>query len=48
MPLKAGDVRFVPAGTKHAAKECLRTYVAEKGKPLVELAKGDAHAENGG
>jgi quercetin dioxygenase-like cupin family protein len=44
--LKAGDVLFVPAGTIHAAKNVgsvnaaeLGTYVVEKGKPLVELAK---------
>jgi quercetin dioxygenase-like cupin family protein len=44
--LKAGDVLFIPAGTIHAAKNVgssnaaeLATYVVEKGKPLVELAK---------
>jgi quercetin dioxygenase-like cupin family protein len=44
--LKAGDVLFIPAGTIHAAKNVgsvnaaeLGTYVVEKGKPLVELAK---------
>src|ERR1700716_1179227 len=43
---KAGDVLFIPAGTIHAAKNVgseraaeLATYVVEKGKPLVELAK---------
>ena len=44
--LKAGDVLFIPAGTIHAAKNVgsgnaaeLATYVVEKGKPLVVLAK---------
>ena len=44
--LKAGGVLFIPAGTIHAAKNVgseraaeLATYVVEKGKPLVELAK---------
>jgi quercetin dioxygenase-like cupin family protein len=44
--LKAGDVLFIPAGTVHSAKNVgnvtaseLATYVVEKGKPLVTLAK---------
>ena len=44
--LKAGEVLFVPAGTVHAAKNVgsgnaaeLATYIVEKGKPLVVLAK---------
>jgi quercetin dioxygenase-like cupin family protein len=44
--LKAGDLLFVPAGTVHAAKNVgsdtaseLATYVVEKGKPLLTLAK---------
>ena len=44
--LKAGDVLFVPKGVVHAAKNAgttpaaeLGTYVVEKGRPLVELAK---------
>ena len=44
--LKAGNVLFVPAGTVHAAKNVgsdtaseLATYVVEKGKPLLTLAK---------
>jgi quercetin dioxygenase-like cupin family protein len=44
--LKAGEVLFIPAGTIHAAKNVgsgnaaeLATYVVEKGKPLVALAK---------
>ena len=44
--LKAGDVLFVPAGTNHSAKNVgsgtaaeLATYIVEKGKPLVVLAK---------
>jgi len=44
--LKAGGVLFIPAGTVHAAKNVgsgnaaeLGTYVVEKGKPLVVLAK---------
>ena len=44
--LKAGDVLFIPLGTVHSAKNVgssnaaeLATYVVEKGKPLVELAK---------
>ena len=46
MTLKAGDVLFIPAGTIHSAKNIgssnaaeLGTYVVEKGKPLVVLAK---------
>jgi quercetin dioxygenase-like cupin family protein len=44
--LKAGDVLFIPAGTIHSAKNVgsgngaeLATYIVEKGKPLVVLAK---------
>ena len=44
--LKAGGVLFVPAGVFHSAKNVgsglaseLATYVVEKGKPLVVLAK---------
>jgi quercetin dioxygenase-like cupin family protein len=44
--LKVGDVLFIPAGTIHSAKNVgtsnaaeLATYIVEKGKPLVELAK---------
>ena len=44
--LKAGDVLFIPARTNHAAKNVgtvnaseLATYVVEKGKPLLVLAK---------
>jgi quercetin dioxygenase-like cupin family protein len=44
--LKAGDVLFIPYGTVHSAKNPgnvnaaeLTTYVVEKGKPLLELAK---------
>lgn len=44
--LKAGDVLFIPARTNHSAKNPgtepgaeLATYVVEKGKPLVVLAK---------
>jgi quercetin dioxygenase-like cupin family protein len=44
--LKAGQVLFVPAGAIHAATNVgdgaaaeLATYVVEKGKPLVVLAK---------
>ena len=46
MRLKAGDVLFIPAGVKHGAKNVgsgkgseLATYIVEKGKPLVVLAK---------
>ena len=46
MTLKAGDVLFVPAGAIHTAKNVgrgpgaeLATYVVEKGKPLVVIAK---------
>jgi quercetin dioxygenase-like cupin family protein len=46
LTLKAGDVSFVPAGAKHAAKNIgsskgsvIATYIVEKGKPLVEPAK---------
>jgi mannose-6-phosphate isomerase-like protein (cupin superfamily) len=44
--VNAGEVLFIPAGTIHAAGNVgsanaaeLGTYVAEKGKPLVELVK---------
>ena len=44
--LKAGDVVFVPAGAIHTARNAgrskaaeLATYVVEKGKPLLTLAK---------
>jgi quercetin dioxygenase-like cupin family protein len=44
--LKAGDVLFIPAGKNHTVKNIgsgnateLATYVVEKGKPLVTLAK---------
>ncbi|WP_210241756.1 cupin domain-containing protein [Bradyrhizobium ivorense] len=44
--LKAGDVLFIPAGTIHAAKNVgdvtaseLATYIVEKDKPLLTLAK---------
>jgi quercetin dioxygenase-like cupin family protein len=44
--LKAGEAVFVPAGTIHAAKNVgtgnaaeLATYIVEKGKPLVVLAR---------
>jgi quercetin dioxygenase-like cupin family protein len=44
--VKAGDVLFVPAGAIHSAKNIgkdngaeLATYVVEKGKPLLTLAK---------
>jgi len=44
--LKAGEVLFIPAGVVHSAKNVgtgngaeLATYIVEKGKPLVVLAK---------
>src|SRR5918992_1451440 len=44
--LKAGEALFIPAGAVHAAKNVgsgngaeLATYVVEKGKPLLVLAK---------
>lgn len=44
--LKAGDVLFIPAEMNHTAKNVsggtgveLATYVVEKGKPLVVMAK---------
>jgi len=44
--LKAGDVLFIPYGTIHAVKNVgsgnaaeLATYIVEKGKPLLTLAK---------
>jgi quercetin dioxygenase-like cupin family protein len=44
--LKAGDVLFIPAGTVHAARNAgtgnaaeLATYILEKGKPPLTLAK---------
>ena len=46
MTLKTGEVLFIPAGVKHGAKNvgsskgsALATYIVEKGKPLVVLAK---------
>lgn len=46
MTLKAGDVLFIPAGTVHSARNVgtgvgreLATYVVERGKPLLTLAK---------
>jgi quercetin dioxygenase-like cupin family protein len=44
--LKAGEVLFIPAGSIHAVKNVgsdpaaeLATYIVEKGKPLLVLAK---------
>ncbi len=44
--LKAGDVLFIPANAVHSAKNVgrgtaseLATYIVEKGKPLLVLAK---------
>ena len=44
--LKAGEVLFIPAGAIHAVKNIgkgnaaeLATYIVEKGKPLVVMAK---------
>jgi len=44
--LKAGEVLFIPAGMVHSAKNVgstngaeLATYIVEKGKPLLTLAK---------
>ena len=44
--LKAGDVLFIPAGVIHSARNLgtgraaeLATYIVEKGKPLLTLAK---------
>ncbi|MEQ1762979.1 MAG: cupin domain-containing protein [Pyrinomonadaceae bacterium] len=44
--LEAGEALYIPAGTVHAAKNVgkskaseLATYIVEKGKPLVVLAK---------
>ena len=44
--LEAGQVLFIPAGTLHGAKNVgsgigseLATYIVEKGKPLVVLAR---------
>lgn len=46
LTLKAGEVLFIPAGITHAAKNVgssagseLATYIVEKDKPLVVLAK---------
>jgi len=46
MRLKAGEVLFIPAGVNHGTKNVgsgkgseLATYIVEKGKPLVVLAK---------
>jgi quercetin dioxygenase-like cupin family protein len=44
--LRAGEVLYIPAGAVHSAKNVgsgngaeLATYIVEKGKPLVEMAK---------
>lgn len=44
--LKAGESLFIPAGTVHAARNVgtgnaaeLATYIVEKGKPLLVMAK---------
>jgi quercetin dioxygenase-like cupin family protein len=44
--LKAGESLFIPAGTVHSAKNVgsgvgseLATYIVEKGKPLVVIAR---------
>ena len=44
--LKSGDVLFIAAGTIHSARNVgtdnaaeLATYIVEKGKPLITLAK---------
>ena len=44
--LKAGEVLFIPAGVMHSAKNVgtvngaeLATYIVEKGKPLITVAK---------
>jgi quercetin dioxygenase-like cupin family protein len=44
--IKAGESLFIPAGTIHSAKNVgrvnaseLATYVVEKGRPLVVLAR---------
>jgi quercetin dioxygenase-like cupin family protein len=44
--VKAGDVLFVPAGTRHTARNIggtngaeHATYVVEKGRPLITLVK---------
>ena len=44
--LKAGDVLFIPAGVIHSARNVgtgrgaeLATYIVDKGKPLLALAK---------
>jgi quercetin dioxygenase-like cupin family protein len=44
--LKAGEVLFIPAGAIHAVKNVgsdnaaeLATYIVEKGKPLITVAK---------
>jgi quercetin dioxygenase-like cupin family protein len=44
--LKAGEALFIPAGAVHSAKNVgsgvgseLATYIVEKGKPLVVIAK---------
>jgi len=44
--LKAGEVLYIPAGTVHSARNVgagrgreLATYIVEKGKPLLSLAK---------
>ena len=46
MTLEAGKALFIPAGTVHAARNVgtgnaaeLATYIVEKGKPLVALAR---------
>jgi quercetin dioxygenase-like cupin family protein len=46
MTLKAGQVALVPAGVVHSAKNTgsgvaaeVATYIVEKGKPLITMAK---------
>jgi quercetin dioxygenase-like cupin family protein len=49
--LKPGEALFIPAGTKHSAKNVgtsnaaeLATYIVEKGRPLVDF--GPKHSAN--
>ncbi len=50
--LKAGEALFIPAGTKHSAKNVgsgnaaeLATYIVERGKPLVEFGQTSVSAK---
>ncbi len=50
--LKAGEALFIPAGTKHSAKNVgsgnaaeLASYIVERGRPLVEFGQTSVSAK---